>query len=92
MIKIIIAQRGWVYVGRFERQGNHVVLTDGANVRRWGTRDKGLGYLAERGPTDDTVLDPCIRPIEMLELTTVAQHECNEEVWDKVLDDLELPE
>ena len=34
-----------------------VTLTDAKNVRTWGTT-KGLGELAQSGPTNNTVLDP----------------------------------
>ena len=53
---VIIAERGWVYVGRVRRDGDQIVITDAQNVRRWGTT-KGLGELALDGPTGDTALD-----------------------------------
>lgn len=85
MIKIILAQRAWVLVGRFRREGNHVVLTDAAVVRRWGTTS-GLGQLAAEGPTPETVLDPVRLPFECLELTTVGMFTCDETVWSSVLE------
>jgi hypothetical protein len=53
---IVIAERGWVYVGRTRRDGDHMVIEDCHNVRRWGTIS-GLGEIARNGPTADTVLD-----------------------------------
>jgi len=92
--KIVIAQRGWVLVGEFERKGHHVILKNGATVRRWGTTGdgKGLGYLAYRGPTEETELEPFTLPFETLELTVVGMHTCNPEIWAGVLDSLRLPE
>lgn len=55
--RIVIAQRGWVFVGRWSQDGEMVTLTDAKNVRTWGTT-KGLGELAQSGPTNNTVLDP----------------------------------
>ena len=50
-IKIVILQRGWVMLGRFERNGNDCKLHNSYVVRRWGTT-KGLGELAERCDED----------------------------------------
>jgi hypothetical protein len=54
--KIVIAERGWVYVGRVTREGDQVVIRNAFNVRRWGTA-AGLGELARLGPRESTVLD-----------------------------------
>lgn len=80
---IVIAERGWVYVGITRRDGDQVVMEDCRNIRRWGTT-KGLGELAQNGPTNDTVLD---------HYGTVRVHvlaiaggtiDCNDEVWDRL--------
>ncbi len=55
-LKIVILQRGWVMVGRLERNGSDCKLHNAAVVRKWGTT-KGLGEIAQNGPTKDTVLD-----------------------------------
>lgn len=57
--KIVVLQRGWVFVGRYslDPQTQIVTLTDARNIRIWGTT-KGLGELAESGPTSKTKLDP----------------------------------
>lgn len=57
MRQIIIAQRGWVFVGDVTRSGDDVTINDAQCIRRWGTT-KGLGQLATEGPTRNTVLDP----------------------------------
>jgi len=54
--RIVIAQRGWVFVGRWNQDGDDVTLTDAKIIRTWGTT-KGLGELAASGPTGKTVLD-----------------------------------
>lgn len=53
---IVIAERGWVYVGTVHRDGDQVVIENCYNVRRWGTTS-GLGELALQGPRGATVLD-----------------------------------
>ena len=55
--RIVVAQRGWVFVGRYTQDGDEVTLSDAKNIRTWGTT-KGLGELAATGPTSKTVLDP----------------------------------
>lgn len=61
-IKIVVVDRGFVYVGRLKMESNlHVdsipfaVLTDARNIRVWGTT-AGLGELIS-GPTKATKLD-----------------------------------
>ena len=36
-IKIVVLQRGWVYIGRFERNGNDCKLHNASCIRVWGT-------------------------------------------------------
>lgn len=74
MKQIVIAQRGWVFVGDVTRSENEVVIENAAVVRRWGTT-AGLGQLAATGPTVDTRLDPCTT-VRMHPLTVVATMDC----------------
>lgn len=78
-IKIVILQRGWVFIGRFEQTGSQCKLTSAYNLRRWGTT-KGLGELAKGGPTDDTKLDK-VNDVGFHELGVVATIDCDEDVW-----------
>jgi hypothetical protein len=55
--QIVIADRGWVWVGNSQVIGDQLVVENARCIRRWGTT-KGLGELAAGGPTPDTVLDP----------------------------------
>lgn len=55
--QIVILDRGFVYVGDVEIDGDWMIISNAQNVRVWGTT-KGLGELAECGPTAKTVLDP----------------------------------
>lgn len=79
MFRIVIAQRGWVYVGRVDDSGDQVVITDARVVRRWGTT-AGLGQLAEHGPQLNTVLDPA-GTVRIHQLAVVAQIDAEEAVW-----------
>lgn len=53
---IVVADRGFVYVGAAEISDEWCVVSNARNIRKWGTT-KGLGELALNGPTASTVLD-----------------------------------
>lgn len=55
--QIVIADRGFVWVGDVELLTEWCIITKASQVRRWGT-SKGLGELAASGPLKSTVLDP----------------------------------
>lgn len=73
--QIVIAQRGWIFVGDVTRAENEVVIENAAVVRRWGTT-RGLGQIASEGPTPSTILDPCptvrIHPLSVVASMDVA--------------------
>jgi hypothetical protein len=79
-IKIVVLQRGWVYIGRFERNDNDCKLHNAYNIRRWGT-ENGLGELANEGKKEDTILDRCHGVVEFDYLTVVCMISCREDVW-----------
>ena len=79
-IKIVILQRGWVMVGRFERKGNDCILHNASVIRSWGTT-KGLGEIAGGGPNSTTNLDKCNGLVGFDYLTVVATVDCDEEKW-----------
>lgn len=54
---IIVADRGFVYVGQTTMDDQFAIIQDARNIRRWGT-SRGLGELALEGPKDNTALDP----------------------------------
>lgn len=83
VIRIVIAQRGWVFVGRFEREEHEIVLRDAKNIRRWGTT-KGLGVLYS-GPTRETILDEA-GTVRLHPLQVIATIEVDTNSWGKHLD------
>jgi len=82
-IKIVVLQRGWVVIGRFERKDNDCKLYNAHIIRSWGT-EKGLGELA-KGKTSKTVLDKCHGIVEFDYMTTILLINCEEEAWSKIL-------
>lgn len=83
-VKIVILQRGWILVGKFERKGSDCKLYNASVIRNWGTT-KGLGEIAEKGPTSTTKLDPCYGIVEFDYLTVVATIAVNEKKWEASL-------
>ncbi len=77
--RIVIGQRGWVWIGRYTEQFDEVTLTGARNIRRWGTSG-GLGQLAQEGPQPDTVLDPA-GTVRLHRLAVVATLDAKESVW-----------
>ena len=79
-IKIVILQRGWVMVGRFEKEGTECKLHNASVIRVWGTT-KGLGQLANEGKQKETILDKCYGLVQFDWLTVVAIIDCKEDIW-----------
>lgn len=78
-IQIIIAQRGWVFVGEVSQEQGNTVISKAKNVRRWGTT-KGLGEIALNGPTQQTVLDE-MGTVSLHPLSIVASVQCDPTKW-----------
>jgi len=79
-IKIVVLQRGWALIGRYNRNGERCSLTDASVIRAWGTT-KGLGQLAKEGPQSNTKLDPTHGEVEFHELTSVLTISVDQEKW-----------
>lgn len=77
-VKIVVLQRGWVCVGRFEQDGDECKLLDASVIRVWGTTT-GLGELTT-GPTAKTVLDKA-GTVRFHALTVVLMLDCEESSW-----------
>lgn len=59
--KIVVADRGWVFIGVATKNDDvGVELTKANVIRRWGTDTErpGLGWLALHGKTENTILEP----------------------------------
>lgn len=78
-VQIIIAPRGWVFIGYTHRDGEYLVIEKANVIRVWGTT-KGLGELIN-GPTEDTKLDPCgVTKIPFAAI--IAEISCEESKWE----------
>jgi hypothetical protein len=56
-VQIVIAPRGWVFIGYTHETDKHLVIERANVIRAWGTT-KGIGELIN-GPLKDTKLDAC---------------------------------
>ena len=56
MIRIVVADQGWVLIGSVSEVSDEGILMENAHcIRVWGT-SRGLGELVN-GPTEKTILD-----------------------------------
>ena len=78
-IRIVIAQRGWVFVGEYSIEGDNVIIDNGGTIRHWGTT-KGLGEIAAGGPTETTIIDRSPR-VTLHRLAVVATIDANADKW-----------
>lgn len=77
-VQIVIAPRGWVFVGYVHETDKHLVIERANVIRVWGTT-KGIGELIN-GPLKDTKLDPC--GVTRIPLGAVlAQIDAEESKW-----------
>lgn len=77
--EIIIAQRGWVFIGEVSTTENEVVISNAKNIRRWGTT-KGLGQLAAEGPQPETKFDD-YGTVKLHPLAIVARVTVTSDKW-----------
>ena len=82
-IKIVVLQRGWVYIGRMERDGNECKLHSSYNIRRWGTKN-GLPELVG-GKLSETILDRCEGVVEFDWRTVINTITVNQSEWKKLI-------
>ena len=54
--RIVVLDNGFIYVGNLSIHDGIVTIADAKNIRQWGT-SQGLGELALKGPTKNTILD-----------------------------------
>lgn len=69
---IFVFSSGWVLIGNDIGDNK---IADASIIRRWGTT-KGLGEIAENGPTKDTVLDPLIGQITYAPEALIFKIDC----------------
>lgn len=77
---IFVLQRGWVVVGKVKSKSTTaIVVKDASVIKRWGA-PRGLGQLAQSGPTSETILEPS-GTVEFHPLAGVLAFHVNEQAW-----------
>jgi len=83
--QIVVAERGWVYVGlRSENKGDSIYLEHAIVLRKWGT-EWGLGQLCFTGPTEKSEIDYLGERIRIKKGMTVKTLSCNDEIWEEAM-------
>lgn len=81
-IKIVVFERGFVYVGRYHQDGDEVAIFNARSVIRWGTTGH-LGQLAH-GPQVNTKLGECCtvraRASQVIHTIEVSQDDWNKHI------------
>lgn len=79
-MSIVVAERGWIFVGHADTDGDGGIdMHDAQVVRRWGTTN-GLAQLATCGPQPDTRLEGA-SPVRIPCRSVVVVFECDEAKW-----------
>ena len=78
-VAIVIADRGHVWVGDVETGPEWCVIRRAKTVRQWGTT-RGLGEIAQGGPTSKTVLDD-VREVRLAMRALIAVVPCEAAKW-----------
>ena len=81
-VKIVVLDRGFVYVGGVKIDGDFVVITGAKNLRIWGTT-KGLGELVN-GPLSGTKLDD-VGMVKSPLRALIGLIKCEETKWKSAL-------
>lgn len=77
--QIVVAQRGWVFIGDVTATDTEIKIENTKNIRRWGT-SRGLGQLAAEGPTEETKTDD-YGTVSIHPLAVIARIDVTTDKW-----------
>ena len=80
-LKIVVLDKGFVYVGNFTDNGDTITIDNARCCRVWGTT-KGLSQLANEGPNSNTKLDDATT-ITAPKHSLIHTLNCVESKWNK---------
>lgn len=82
-VKIVVLQRGWVYIGRFSKDKEGICkLQNACCIRTWGTT-MGLPELVN-GATSSTILEKCAGEVEFDWLVVINTIQVNSSKWPQI--------
>lgn len=76
---ILVADRGFVYVGDVIVSGDFAEIKNAKNIRYWGTKN-GLGELVLNGPQEETKLDSC-GDLDVPMRAVISIHRTDRNLW-----------
>lgn len=79
--EIVVAERGWVFIGDVRETDGQITIENAKNIRRWGTT-RGLGELAQEGPLEGTKLDE-YGTVSLHPLAVVARIKVTTDKWNE---------
>jgi hypothetical protein len=80
-LKILNLPYGNNIVGRIALDDDKYIVSSAAVIRRWGTT-RGLGEIANNGPTSETILDDCPN-LTIHKTAVIYLMDCEEDKWDR---------
>ena len=84
-IRIVVLQRGWVFIGLWnKRNDDEIALSNAYCIRRWGTTE-GLGELARKGKLSSTILDKAKDTVHFHPLSCIFSIPCEESKWKELV-------
>ena len=82
-LSILVADRGFVYVGYVTRKGDDFEISRCRNIRYWGT-DKGLAQLVNDGPTSNSKIDEEMKLVVLPARAVISVHPVEVKSWKKL--------
>lgn len=82
-LAIVVADRGFVYIGYVETRGDMCVVRECRNIRRWGT-ERGLAQLANEGPTEESRIDPAMKFVHIPMRAVISIINVEKSAWKKM--------
>lgn len=82
-IKIVVVDRGWVFIGNVFKGSDSTLIKNAHVIRRWGTCE-GLGELCIKGKLQNTILEKCL-DVEIPLKSIIAFFDCDQEKWNNCL-------
>ncbi len=89
---LVVATGGFVFLGdpEHDTSGKYVWIKNCRVIRKWGTTDKGLHWLAAYGPTSETVAELEVDSVMMMEQQLITITPLTEEAT-KAWENYEAP-
>lgn len=82
-LSIVVADRGFVYVGLTSIEGDMCNIENCRNIRYWGT-ENGLQQLVNDGPTSKSKIDDAMKLVALPLRAVISIHPVEAKSWKKL--------